>query len=228
MTQMKQEAIRKINKMGRAGLVVTRIVMVLLAVVFLGVLTVTMLMYTLPEDMVEAKVEGVASVAIHFPEGWTVPTDAVAGRDFSVSVAGAEFQLTDAAADGQTLRFSGSGSAVLFRLGAIRAALLSAVVYVILTLVLTVFVGRLCKAFHICRTPFCQDVISKMQQLAYAMIPWAVIGMVVEGICQGATGEGSFTFSVNLGYVAAILIILALVYVFKYGAMLQRESDETV
>lgn len=227
MTQMKQDAIVKINKIGRIGLIVTRIVMVLLAVVFLGVLTVTMLMYTLPEDMVEAKVEGVASVTIHFPEGWTIPADA-AGQDFSVSVAGADFPLTDSAADGQTLRLSGSGSAVLFRLDAIRTALLSAVVYVILTLVLTVFVGRLCKAFHICRTPFCQDVISKMQQLAYAIIPWAVIGMGVEGICRGATGEGSFSFSVNLGYAAAILIILALTCVFKYGAMLQRESDETV
>lgn len=226
---MKENAILKINKMGKAGLIVTRIAMVILAVAFLGVLVVTMLMFTLPEDMVEAKVEGVASVRIRFPEGYSAPTDiATVGENMALKVSGTEFRLTDARTEGQELFLSGSGSALLFRLDTIRPALLSALVYVILTLVLTVFVGRLFQAFYVCATPFSQDVIKKMQQLAYAMIPWAAIGMAVDGICQVATGEGGFTFSVNLGYVAAILILLALAYVFKYGAMLQKESDGTV
>lgn len=226
---MKDSAILKINKMGKAGLIVTRIAMVLLAVAFLGVLVVTMLMFTLPEDMVEAKVEGVASVRIRFPEGYTAPESiATVGENMALKVSGTEFRLTDAQTEGQELLLSGSGSAVLFRLDTIRPAILSALVYVIMTLVLTVFVGRLFQAFYVCATPFSQDVISKMQQLAYALIPWAVIGMVVDSVCQKATGEGGFTFSVNLGYVAAILILLALVYVFKYGAMLQQDADGTV
>ncbi len=226
---MKENAILKINKLGKVGLIVTRIAMVILAVAFLGVLVVTMLMFTLPEDMVEAKVEGVASVRIRFPESYSAPTDiATVGENMTLKVSGTEFRLTDAQTDGQELLLSGSGSAVLFQLDAIRPAILSALVYVILTLALTVFVGRLFQAFYVCATPFSQDVITKMQQLAYALIPWAVIGMVVDGIVQAATGDGSFTVSVNLGYVAAILILLALAYVFKYGAMLQKESDDTV
>lgn len=226
---MKEKAILKINKMGKAGLIVTRIAMVLLAVVFLGVLVGTVMVFSLPEDMVETKVEGTASVRIRFPEGFSAPDNIeTVGENIAVKVSGTEFRLTDARTEGQELFLSGSGSAVLFRLGAIRSALLSALVYILMTLVLTVFVGRLFQAFYVCATPFSQDVIAKMQQLAYALIPWAVIGMVAEGIMQAATGEGGFTFSVNLGYVAAILILLALVYVFKYGAMLQKESDDTV
>lgn len=226
---MKENAILKINKMGKAGLIVTRIAMVLLAVVFLGVLVGTVMIFSLPEDMVETKVEGTASVRIRFPEGFSAPDNIeTVGENIAVKVAGTEFRLTDARTEGQELFLSGSGSAVLFRLGAIRSALLSALVYILMTLVLAVFVGRLFQAFYVCATPFSQDVITKMRQLAYALIPWAVIGMVAEGIMQAATGEGGFTFSVNLGYVAAILILLALVYVFKYGAMLQKESDDTV
>ncbi len=226
---MKENAILKINKMGKAGLIITRIAMVLLAVVFLGVLVGTVMIFSLPEDMVEAKVEGTASVRIRFPEGFSAPDNIeTVGENIAVKVSGTEFRLTDARTEGQDLFLSGSGSAVLFRLNTIRPALLSALVYILMTLVLAVFVGRLFQAFCVCATPFGQDVIKKMQQLAYALIPWAVIGMVVEGIMRAATGEGGFTFSVNLGYVAAILILLALVYVFKYGAMLQKESDDTV
>ena len=70
---MKENAILKINKMGKAGLIVTRIAMVLLAVVFLGVLVGTVMIFSLPEDMVETKVEGTASVRIRFPEGFSAP-----------------------------------------------------------------------------------------------------------------------------------------------------------
>jgi len=226
---MKENAILKINKMGKVGLIITRIAMVLLAVVFLGVLVGTAVIFSLPEDMVEAKVEGTASVRIRFPEGYNPPENIVAvGENIALKVSGTEFHLTDAQTDGQDLLLSGSGSALLFRMNAIRPALVSGVVYVIMTLVLMVFVGRLFQAFYVCATPFSQDVITKMQQLAYALIPWAVIGMVMDGIAQAATGEGDFTLAVNLGYIAAILILLALVYVFKYGAMLQKESDDTV
>jgi len=35
-------------------------------------------------------------------------------------------------------------------------------------------------------------------------------------------------FSIDLGVVLVVLIVLVLVSIFKYGAVLQQESDETL
>jgi len=38
----------------------------------------------------------------------------------------------------------------------------------------------------------------------------------------------AITFGIDFGVVLIILIVFALVYIFKYGAVLQQESDETL
>ncbi len=107
--------------------------------------------------------------------------------------------------------------------------LLALAVILGLTQVILYFVGFLCKAFRDCESPFEENVIKKMQNLAYALIPWAFAtsfkDIVKESLLKGGA---DFVWSLDLGVVLMVLVVFLLVYIFKYGAILQQESDETL
>jgi len=42
------------------------------------------------------------------------------------------------------------------------------------------------------------------------------------------SGSSKVSLSINIAVVFTIVVIFALTYIFKYGAVLQQESDETL
>ena len=66
--------------------------------------------------------------------------------------------------------------------------------------------------------------------LAISLIPWTIISSMAESFVANLLNVGSFEFgiSVDFNVVLVIVLIFVLVYIFKYGAVLQRESDETL
>lgn len=98
-----------------------------------------------------------------------------------------------------------------------------------MTIVTISFVESLCKAFRDCTSPFEGKVIKKMRNLAISLIPWTIISSVIDSSLDSFM-KGGFQLSLNidLGVVLVVLIVFVLVYIFKYGAVLQQESDETL
>ena len=73
---------------------------------------------------------------------------------------------------------------------------------------------KMAKALENCNSPFEENVIKSMKHFAFSMIPWGII-------------YGYFFNSLILT-VLIVLIVMAIVYIFSYGAELQHESDDTV
>ena len=68
-----------------------------------------------------------------------------------------------------------------------------------------------------------------MQNLAYALIPWTVVTTISNSISDSVMNHKiSLNFTLDLGVVLIGLVVLVLVHIFKYGAVLQQESDETL
>lgn len=89
-------------------------------------------------------------------------------------------------------------------------------------------VKSLMKALKSCETPFSQEVVRRMARFANSLIPAAVLGMVCEGVWSSLSSGTGFEMSLNIGSVLLVAVVYMLVIVFKYGAELQRESDETL
>ena len=99
----------------------------------------------------------------------------------------------------------------------------------VMTLVTITFVEILCKEFRDCTSPFDSKVIKKMQNLAISLIPWTIISSMTQSALNSLRKEAfHLELSVDLGVVLVVLIVFVLVYIFKYGAVLQQESDETL
>ena len=99
----------------------------------------------------------------------------------------------------------------------------------VMTIVTISFVQTLCKEFRDCATPFDNKVIKKMQNLAISLIPWTVITSIIDSSVDSFMQGGlQLSFNIDLVAALAVLIVFVLVSIFKYGAMLQKESDETL
>ena len=76
------------------------------------------------------------------------------------------------------------------------------------------FAASLAKAAEKCETPFTEEIISKMKKFGYSLIPLAVFG----GIANGSL----------LTMALLVLVVIMIINIFAYGAELQKQSDETV
>lgn len=88
------------------------------------------------------------------------------------------------------------------------------------------FFRSLMKQFMVCDTPFSNGVVNKMRAFAIALIP-CMVAYHAAGIAKnnifGNDGPPSLIPSVVF-----VLVIFVLTMIFKYGAELQKEHDETV
>jgi len=98
-----------------------------------------------------------------------------------------------------------------------------------MTIVTISFIEALCKEFRNCKTPFDSKVIKKMQNLAISLIPWTIVSSVSDSAMASFLQGGlQFQLNIDLSVALVVLIVFVLVYIFKYGAVLQQESDETL
>ncbi len=89
--------------------------------------------------------------------------------------------------------------------------------------------GKICQALEVCETPFTEHVSKGLERLAYAMIFMVIaneVGPFLMKLLVLSTWD--MTIHIDLAIVLLILCIFLLVQIFKYGTMLQIESDETL
>lgn len=78
-------------------------------------------------------------------------------------------------------------------------------------------------------SPFTEGVVKKMQNFAIAILMASVATSIANGILGAILTSGhAFSFSLHFGSIITAAIIFVLVTVFRYGAQLQKESDETL
>lgn len=88
---------------------------------------------------------------------------------------------------------------------------------------------KMCKALGSCTSPFEEDVTQRMIKFAKVFVVTVVYAIVSSFVESAIVNAGtSWKFDISFWDVVLIAIVMMLVYVFKYGAVLQRESDETL
>ncbi len=230
---MKPDAVLKINKIGRVGQIFTLIGKIVVGMGLFFTLIGTIIMAVMPEDLITADVRGGISMVVDMG---ALGFDEIPEQDKEVIQeqfgAGEEVNgtmITSTEIDGNKVIVDAEASNMRFKLNTFVWVLLAALLYEIATFVVLFFIGGLCKAFRNCDTPFCDNVIRKMKNLAFSLIPMALFSSYSESMASGIMSEGpGFSFSIDLAVVIAILLIFGLAYIFQYGAKLQQESDETL
>ena len=107
-------------------------------------------------------------------------------------------------------------------------ALVVAFSYLIVITVTLYKLKALMKALKECESPFTGNVVDRMSTFSKWLIPVAVLHILNSSAWNSLGGDSSFGLTVNLGVVLLAAVVFILVSVFRYGADLQKESDETL
>ena len=94
-------------------------------------------------------------------------------------------------------------------------AMILGAVFLALTLIVVIFGGKLASALEKCSSPFEENVTKSMKHFAFSLIPIATVYCII--------GQQA-----ALSMIVIVLAMIAIAYIFGYGAELQKESDETL
>lgn len=235
---MKENAIRKINQMGKAGAVFALIIKILLGI-GLGACVIGLIVtLLLPADMVQVDMTGVADITVDLSRfGENIFAGDQDEEIFenvkdstNIRYAGNQMYISEVKTEGSRMAMTAGGDLTTFNMRSCTWGLAGAIVMLVLMLVSAVFAGRLAKAFRDCKTPFEVNVIRSMKQFSYALLPWSVLSGIVSSLESRIwiSGASGWNISIDITTIVISLVILALAYIFQYGAVLQQESDETI
>lgn len=248
---MKEQAIQKINKVGKISYIIAVIAKIIVIIGLVVTLAATVVCLLIPEEGIRLTFEGSSEVTVDYEAmGIKLSGEAVAeaesltsGQDVELedlqvgmgngelgfSIAGWNYELADVEVndDSMTVLFETAQRTTSLRM--LAGVWLFMAVTLVLTIITLIFAEKLCKAFRDCRSPFEENVIKRMQYLAIALIPWSIVSSLADSLKDSfLNGNVSISLTVDMGVVLVVLIVLVLVYIFKYGAVLQQESDETL
>lgn len=231
---MKNEAISKINKFGNVGSIIALVGKILVGICMALFLVAAVACFVLPKDFM--------NIALSTNVEMDINTDSL-GMDFTEDEM-AEFQadfvaeaeedkadyvVTNIEVAGYNISIDEKTEDVNLSVRSLAWLMILLTAGLAMIMVVLCFASSLCKAFRDCATPFEDNVIKKMQNLAYSLIPWVFVSAATDSVVSSlTTNMVAITFGIDFGVVLIILIVFALVYIFKYGAVLQQESDETL
>ena len=231
-----------VNKIGRAGRTVSIVLIVLLSIEAFSLLLAGGVCAGLPEDTVEVSFRPNADVLVGrsiLGQEWSRIDEIVAEAQEALTGKYGEviqFEKTDRGLLIRLDRLMEEGE--VFRLRNALGAIWAGLVGIASAIVALVMFLKLCKAFEACRSPFDEAVIRRMNIFAWTLIVCAVVGSFAGSAAQSAVmafqnagihvGAKNFGVSLDLYPIFAALIVFFLCMIFRYGAQLQQEADETL
>ncbi len=233
---MKEQAINKINKIGKISGIVALICKILLSIGLVMMLIGTIACFAVPKDAVIVGAGGSGSVDINLDVLGISLTDNeltdIEKEMEHIKKEGEEtkeYELTDVSLSDERIFIDALSKQKKISIHDLGWMLLILSGGIALSIVTVCFVSPLCKAFCNCESPFEENVIRKMSNFACSLIPWAFASSIVNSVRDSFMGNKiSVVLSIDLGIVLVVLVIFVLVQIFKYGAVLQQESDETL
>ena len=232
---MKAEIIAKVNQIGKAGLIITRICQVCLWIGVVACILSGIVLSFIPDDMIAIHMEHKATVEVNMPEiAGTLTENGKSNTTWgdvesSLKVDGMEYGVVDVRQTEKGVEIEADTDAYTIHFRSIANTVFLAAVYGVVCLVVMHFVGVVCKKFKECDTPFSDDIVTALRNLAISLIPMTVFSTLTESVMNSIiTGNVNIVLGVDLTPVLMILLIILLYMIFRYGTMLQQESDETL
>lgn len=126
------------------------------------------------------------------------------------------------------LNINAKTNEITFSMKRIIVALIAGFIFLGAVTVSLYMVKALMKSLKDCKTPFSEDVIRNMTKFATSLVCVVALKIILSGFWSTLTTGVHFNVSIDLGSILLVAVIYILITVFKYGAKLQQESDETI
>ena len=165
---MKQEAITKINKMGKVGQIFALIAKILLGIGIAMMLAVTIATAFIPKEFVKITTGGTAQVEVNLQSiGVSLTEEDIdninnseaEAKNSTINANDVEYNINEMTADENGIYLDVAADNIVFNLSSTFGIMLLATIALILSFVTVWFAGALCKAVAQCQTPFEENII---------------------------------------------------------------------
>ena len=236
MKMDKEKAVKKINKVGKAGYIIAIVFQVLTGILFACVVFCSFSVSAVPKDFFSYETSVVVKGTLDYSKtDYDVDDDVIEDSLESLKITspyfmmgGENYSISDYEIDGDTVTFTSVGESASITVKNLMAVFVFSAILCLFTFCTFFCAGLLCKAFAKCASPFDETVIKRMRLFAISLLPWSLFSMLGNLMLTFMSGAPKVTLSINLAVIFTVLVIFALAYIFKYGAVLQQESDETL
>ncbi len=234
---MKEQAIKKINKIGKISGIITLICKILIGMGMGILLLAAVLLFVIPKGSIQFGATEKTVIEVDIEKLGQTITEADAEMikaELESGTAGIELNGDSVNPENievidNIIRVGDEEQVFSVDMHDLGWLVLLLLLMLALVMVTLFFIGSLCKAFRDCQSPFEENVIQKMQKFAYALIPWTFASSMIDSIGNSfISGYPEVTFTLDMGMILIVLVVFLLTYIFKYGAVLQQESDETL
>ena len=236
---MKNEIVCKVNKIGKIGFIINKIAKVLITVGLVACIAGTALLAFVPADFITFEISGNAITNIDFDN---IPLfdvidlgdlqkldESDPDLDTSIDINGISYGIIDFKRVNNKITVFAQADSYTIDIANFKWFLIPVIVFLISALVVMHFIGKLCKTFQFCDTPFTEEVVDALKKLAISIIPMAILQPLTESVTTSMmTGNFDFVIGIDLMNIILVVLIFLLAAIFKYGTMLQNESDETL
>lgn len=231
---MKEQAIQKINKIGKISSILTLIAKILIGMGLAATIIGAVTCFLIPTSLVKVTTTRAWVVDVDFSSlGVSIPEDELETTQEQIEQEFVgeeeEYSQVEVLLTQNNVKVTEEMGEYSFTMRDVAGVISMGAIILLMTFITLFFIGALCKAFRDCESPFEENVIKKMQNFAFSLIPWSIISTITESIRDTLlNNKTSIMFSVDFSVILIVLVVLVLAYIFKYGAVLQQESDETL
>ena len=235
---------KKVNRIGLVGQILSIVLIVVMALGCFGCLIGGIALAVLPNDAVTIGVNGDMDITVGkgLIGRWMDEIPDTDQLNAQMSVNGTDYTDMYLEKTEEGLVVHATAERAEFSLNRLASAVFTGLVYCAMLLVVFIFLKRLCDGFRKCDTPFSDDVIRRMSVFAWVLMGGAVLSSVAEAIGNAMIRRSiDLSFALNpsgmntgldvsfhFGPILIALLVLFLTVIFRYGAQLQRQADETL
>ncbi len=227
---MKNDYVVKINKMGKIGHTLAKICTVMLYIATVCCIVGGVLLALVPQDGVMVTTSHRAQIELDMthsimPSLVAIDTEA----DGSFELDGIKYDQFEITGDMAKQTAVAKSTPYTYSLKDMLWVIIACAILCITMINAFRKISALFEIFKSCETPFTQEIALYFKKIVISFIPVIIMSWAIEAITEWVTtGIMYITIGVDLTTIIAILVMLMMSEIFRYGAMLQTESDETL
>ncbi len=229
---MKKNYISEINKIGKIGGTIAKISKIFLNVGFVILIMVTLFVMISPASGITLKTDHKITVT-YDKVGNSFGLSGFLNQDENdgkLTIGGVEFRNFEYEDTIEEFKATAVSESYTFKMSSVKWILIGGLIYMAVLIYTFNCLQKLCGLLAVCETPFVLEVADLIKKLAYCIIPIMMSSSITQNISNSVitTGKIDIVLGIDLTMILVILMLLMLSIVFRYGTMLQQESDETL
>ena len=236
-TEGKEQMIRKIHLFGKIGQILSVIAMAVQIFALLLTLLAMIFVFTMPKDFMKLRYNNRIEVVLDFsfakeekglPQVMKELAEDINSGEMKMGID--QYLIEKGSFESGVLTLEGGDEqTIVYTKGRLLLLIFMVIVNILAFLLTTYFIFRFTGKLKSLESPFDPKLILDLRLITISLIPWYFLEILTQEVYEYfVSGSFHIMFNIDIKLLVVIVFLLLISLIFRYGALLQEESDDTV